>query len=111
MITRNETEAIYKTIGILNNIRIGDILEFMNNKREVFQLKTLVTLMERWGECGFHKGLQELVNESGWEEGECIDSECRCGTFPLHNDKCPFKSRLRSKEVENLFIFLKELFL
>lgn len=64
----------------------------------------------KWSCCGsLERSLQQIVEDSGWELPECIDPDCLCGKFPLRNDECEYKARLKSPEANALFTYLLEL--
>lgn len=70
---------------------------------------TLEKVMMLWEPLVFSKSLQEIIEASGWEEVECIDSECPCGVFPLRNNNCPYKAIIKSPETNALFSFLLQI--
>lgn len=54
-----------------------------------------------WGECGFTKSLQEIVEESGWEE--VVDDD-------LPGSRAVIVKRLKDPNARQLFDFLSTLF-
>ena len=111
-----------------NNIRFEDVLDviFQEHKdytaiyassnelscndfvREIKQLDLLLPMFLKWHKCGIKTSLNELYAEE-WEESECIDSNCKCGSFPLRNDNCEFKATPKNPNIKALFQFLLEL--
>ena len=109
-------QNFYDVLG--HPITIGQVLEKMNIQGNSFRLKSqsnevtqqpLDRFIFLWDRCGVAKSLQEIMSYSGWVEVECINSECPCGVFPLRNNHCPYKSRLKSPEANTLFSFLIEI--
>jgi len=106
------SELIYNKIGG-DSVFIGDVL----NKPEIAIAWTEEERMHKinniwclWYEFGTDKSLQEIIEKSRWEYWNCIDPECKCGEFPLRNDKCDYKTRLKNPNARSLFEFLKEIF-
>lgn len=58
-------------------------------------------LLFLWGECGFTKSLQEIVEESGWEE--VVDDD-------LPGSRAVIVKRLKDPNARQLFDFLSTLF-
>lgn len=104
---------IYK----MGPIKIGDVLEKidktvggLNYYYYIGQTTYNEELIHLWSRCGeLTLSLQEICEASGWEEVECIDSECPCGVFPLRNNNCPYKAIIKSPETNALFSFLLQI--
>lgn len=81
------------------------VIKLINNE----DLNTELALIRLWKACGY-KPLQTLL-ECGWESIECIDENCKCGKFPTRNDNCEFKAILKSPQVNDLLIYIYNLFI
>ena len=91
-------------------ILIGDILE----KMDVVDDET-AELVDKWGNCGFTKSLQEIVEKSGWEKYCENCDECFVAVFcngyirndkPVHN----YTQRLKDPNDRSLIEFLLTIF-
>lgn len=63
-------------------------------------------LLDLWAELGFTKSLQQIVEESRWEEKWCCSHE----EGQEHQKKCMTKA-LKSPQARALFKFLRDIFL
>lgn len=91
---------IVKILG--HPVRIGDVLEEM---RAELNIPTMENLLNKWGECGFAKSLQEIVEESGYQE---VWVDCK-GITGIKNSVGGGKRKsqqLKSPSARSLFEFL-----
>lgn len=98
-----------QTVIITDPVMIGDVLEKMGMKIELTG-DILTKTVGLWLNCGRTKSLNQIMQDSGFENIECIDPSCKCGKFPLRNDKCEYKEQLKDPNARALFEFLQTVF-
>ena len=117
-LTRQEVEAImisflhkkWHKVGEQKPIYIGTVLEKTSNTENDIQRNyDRLILCDLWQPLGFSRSLQEICEASGWKDIECIDPDCKCGSFPIRNNTCLYKTHLKSPEANALFTFLQEI--
>lgn len=101
---------------IKEDILIGDVLGKIAEVQKSMHTKTYLDFLFAWKECGFTRSLQEIVEESGWEEGWTGVAEFRADkktgvVEKMYENKQPLKvvQLLKSPALE-LFQFLDSLF-
>lgn len=86
-------------------IMIGDVLAKMKEK---YSLSVCKMLLNFWEPCGLDKSLQQIFDDSGWEEVEEVKTNHARATYqPISRVKV---ERLRSKEAQSLGEYLLTIF-
>lgn len=102
--------TIGRVLELIKKANIGG--EFNNPTTEPWYYQELINL---WEPCDF-KPLQELIEESGWEECKrCKGKGLAYASFDPNPMNCPDckggKKRLKSPQVNDLCVFLYQLFI
>lgn len=116
--------AFKQGVKILGHpIRIGDVLSKISTEKiqsmlppekegSAIRYKTLEVLYWKWKPCVFTKSLQELIEESGWDEVcniEHYPGQKECTSFKYNN--CEKVQQLKSPQTRALVEFLGNIFL
>lgn len=56
----------YKIIG--HDIYLHTVLQKMKDMVEIYYVKDVIGVLELWEACGFNKSLNQIIEDSGWEE-------------------------------------------
>jgi len=113
MATREKVKKLIILLGgTKNQIMLGDVLEKITELSPNNNIWDKIDKTVRlWSNYDFKKPLNQIVKDSGFAFAQCVDPDCKCGTFPLRNDKCKYKSYLKDFYARNLCDYLCEIFL
>ena len=77
---------IVKILG--HPILLGDVLDKMIDEDNTLNASNVDIVIAKWMMCGFTKSLQQIIEDSGWEEVEEIKTNsARKTTHPIYRTK------------------------